>query len=242
MLCREFSLVKHGEGWGIAIPLVCRAWNCDYCAPGRRRQLIDLAKAGAPNRLVTLTVSPKVGVSPADRAARLARAWRITVARAKRQLKLPSIDYLAVFEATKRGEPHLHILCRCGYIPQKWLSTQLADILGSPIVDIRQVKSIRQAAVYVAKYIGKAPNRFGTCKRYWHTRNWSIDDQAEREEPSDGSNGWKVDERNLGDILHEWQKARLDVSHRLPHWMPHDWWKSLDQIAYGQPPPRAAPS
>lgn len=234
MLCRDFSVVKHGDGWGMAIPLVCRAWNCDYCAPKRRYQLIELAKAGAPNRLITITVSPKVGVSPADRAARLARAWRVTVARAKRQLKLPRLDYLAVFEATKRGEPHLHILCRCGFIPQRWLSAQMRELVGAPVVDVRQVKNARQAAVYVAKYIGKAPHRFATCKRYWHTRDWS---QAKREKDV----GWQVDKRPLVDVAREWLREKRDVPYTLKAMLAWDAGHMPDQIYYGQVPERGPP-
>jgi hypothetical protein len=208
MLCREMSLVKECEHGGIAIPLMCRSWSCNYCAPRRRLSLVNLAKDGRANRFITLTASPTVGQSPADRARMLARAWRVVVARAKRQLKLPALDYLAVFERTKRGEPHLHILARCGFIPQRWLSKQMADIMSSPVVDIRQVKSSSAAAHYITKYVGKEPHHFATCKRYWHTRGWDVSEP--RTVAGDEWPGavWRVDQRDLNTIWRAWKHQR----------------------------------
>lgn len=229
MMCGEFSLVNEDTHSSVATTLFCRAWNCDTCAPKRRAELITLAANGTPNRLLTITVNPQIGVSPADRAAKLARAWRLVVSRAKRQLKLQSIEYLAVFEATKRGEPHLHILCRCGFIPQRWLSAQLNNILRSPIVDIRRVHNASHAARYVAKYIGKAPHRFATCKRYWHTRSW-VNGHLQRKDADGFPQGrWRVEASPLWSIAEEWQvrhyqvawEGRDRITATWPHWLPH---------------------
>jgi hypothetical protein len=226
MLCRDFSLVNVYDGGKVAIPLCCRAWNCDYCAPRRRREVIALAVAGSPNRLITITVNPALLVSPAARAAALANAWRLVVKRAGRQLTIGKIEYLAVFEKTKRGEPHLHILARCGYIPQAWLSAQLKELIGAPIVDIRKVTSGSRAAAYVAKYIGKDPHRFATCKRYWHTRNWV--------------NGASPDNATLPSEQREWRIVEQ------PLWALHEAWKTDvlrppvldgDMLWSGIPPP-----
>lgn len=168
--CGERTQVNSGRAGGIAVSLRCRSWACESCGVRRRRELIAYAERARPQRLVTLTVNPRIGISPADRASRLARAWRLVVARAKRQLGIGKIEYLAVFEATKRGEPHLHILVKSAFISQKWLSAQMQDILQSPIVDIRRIDTTRNVARYIAKYIGKQPHRFACCKRYWSTR------------------------------------------------------------------------
>jgi hypothetical protein len=85
-----------------------------------------------------------------------------------------TLAYFAVVEKHKSGRPHLHILLRCDYIPQRWLSRQMQQLAGSPICDIRQIKTTKQAVAYVAKYIGKAPARFGTARSYWYTKNWSL--------------------------------------------------------------------
>jgi hypothetical protein len=85
--------------------------------------------------------------------------------------KLP---YMAFLEATAAGEPHLHILLRCPFIPQDWIAEQMAALIGSPICDIRQIGSTRAAVTYVTKYVTKAPAQFGNTKRYWISRGWEI--------------------------------------------------------------------
>jgi len=76
-------------------------------------------------------------------------------------------------EATKRGEPHLHILYRGPYIAQRRLSSWLFDLTGAVIADIRAVRSQREVVRYIAKYITKQPAQFGTAKRYWRSYHYS---------------------------------------------------------------------
>lgn len=174
-LCGEACLVNHGISKVRAVTLRCRAWSCEYCAPWRCGRLIGLAKSGKPNSFITLTVNPSSGVDQEARARALVDAWRVVVRRAKRRYGYKSIPYLCVFEATKAGEPHLHILARCQWIDQEWLSNQMKTLIDAPIVDIRRINGARHVAHYVSKYVGKGPGQFGTCKRYWHTRDYPLD-------------------------------------------------------------------
>lgn len=212
MLCGGRSLVKLGDDAGVAVTLRCRAWTCEECAPLRRAQLIHLAECGQPNRLVTLTSNPRVGVSPADRAARLARAWRLVNKRYQRLNKGKRLEYLAVFEATKRGEPHLHILVRGPYIAQRWLSQIMAELEQAPICDVRAIHNARHAAAYVAKYIGKAPHRFATCKRYWHTKNWRAEDTRKTENNPWGDTPWQIDDHPLDQLQQVWEARGWQVT------------------------------
>lgn len=84
-----------------------------------------------------------------------------------------ALPYFAVVEKHKSGRPHLHILLRCEFIPQRWISGEMARRAQSPICDIRKVANTKVAASYVAKYIGKAPAKFGNSRAYWYTRNWA---------------------------------------------------------------------
>jgi hypothetical protein len=226
MICGEGSIVNQDGSSGIAITLRCRAWTCQHCRRDRKRQLINLAVAGQPNRLITLTVSPALLISPAARAKALANAWRLVVKRAKRAFGWDKLDYLAVFEATKRGEPHLHILARCGYIPQAWLSHQMKALIGSPIVDIRAVKNPKHAAIYVAKYIGKAPHRFATCKRYWHTKEWDTTPPDQEERSPWGTGRWEMSDDNV-------------MTHFQRHggWHGKAWMIGREICFWGTPPP-----
>lgn len=89
------------------------------------------------------------------------RRWRAEAPKAD------ALPFLAVFEATKLGEPHLHILCRADWVDQRWLSAIMKEQIGAPIVDVRRVRQGDRALLYVSKYIGKSPHRFSGTKRYW---------------------------------------------------------------------------
>lgn len=174
MFCQEASLVKYDRSVTVATPLYCRSWGCPECQPTRKRQLVALAASGDPTTFITLTVRPDVIRTQTSRARALVAAWRVVVRRAKKKYSYRSIPYLAVFEATKAGEPHLHILARVRWIDQAWLSRQMRDLVNAPIVDIRRVKGKRMIASYITKYVGKEPGKFGTCKRYWRTKDYQL--------------------------------------------------------------------
>lgn len=212
MLCSERSLVNRGVHTIRAVTLRCRSWGCDICNPIRKAQLVALAKRGRPTTFITLTVHAKPGETPASRARQLADAWRTVVRRAKSKYGYSSIPYMCVFEATKAGEPHLHILCRVKWISQKWLSAQMAALIGAPIVDIRQVKDVKKLANYVSKYIGKDPHRFGFCKRYWCTRSYKFEDGETEPEPPGWEPGWQIVNRFLWELEARWRANGWDVS------------------------------
>jgi|tagenome__1003787_1003787.scaffolds.fasta_scaffold20982148_5 hypothetical protein len=93
------------------------------------------------------------------------------------------LHYMAFAEETKKGEPHLHILLRMPFIPQKWLSLQMDELLKSPIVWIEQIKGVKGAIAYVTKYVTKAPAQFGRSKRYWMSRFYQINKSPKQEIP-----------------------------------------------------------
>lgn len=147
---------------------------------------------GQPTSFITLTVNPARGQSPDERAAELSNAWRLIAKRARRKFTKAPLEYLAIFEETKKGEPHLHILCRAPFIPQKWLSDQMQELMQAPIVDIRRVKSTAEAAKYVAKYAGKGPKPFATLKRYWSTPKYDLTRDSKSDDDKDSDKGWRI--------------------------------------------------
>jgi len=174
VLCSELQLVKTGDGFVDILPLPCNRWSCDYCAPRRRAALVHEAAAGEPNKILTLTVSPKVGTSSYERRVMLHDAFKKLVKRIKRRFAWRSLPYMAFIERTAAGEPHLHVLLRCGFIPQRWISEQMSDLICSPVVWIEAIKNTRHAVRYVTKYVGKAPAQFGQLRRYWVSRGWVV--------------------------------------------------------------------
>lgn len=205
MLCSEAVMVNQGNKAARAVTLHCRSWGCEICAPRRKRELQALAQNGNPNTFITLTVNPARGEGADDRARMLSWALRKMVKAAKRKYKLKEFQYIAVFEATKKGEPHLHILARVKWIDQAWLSNQMRSLIGAPIVDIRRITSLSMAAAYVAKYIGKDPQRFVKCKRYWTTKGWKIVKQERTEEEGYWAPTWEFRNVDLGWVETCWQ-------------------------------------
>jgi hypothetical protein len=173
---------------------------------------VSLAKSGQPTTFITLTSNPRIGTSPGARARALADAWRVIVKRACRKYRYKSFPYFCVFEATKKGEPHLHILARVKWIDQKWLSRQMNSLTGAPIVDVRMVKSAGQIAQYIGKYVGKAPHRFETCKRYWRTVSWVLIKPEPLDMTGQWFDGWKVCKRSLAYLRDEWELRGWEVA------------------------------
>lgn len=176
-LCGEWtgSRVDLDTGEVRAGAIWCKSWTCEYCAPIRLRQLQAQAVNGEPNKFITLTSRYRPDeMTPDDAAKQLVHAWRMVVQRGKREGRFKSLQYIAVFELTQKGWPHLHILARCDYIAQAWLSDRLAQYANSPRVDIRAVKGKRRAAFYIAKYVSKGPDKFNGCKRYWRTHGYDL--------------------------------------------------------------------
>lgn len=153
----------------------CKSWHCEYCAPIRKKQLQRQAADGNPDKFITLTSRYRPDeMTPHEAAQELVHAWRMVIQRGKRDKVFKDIQYIAVFELTKKGWPHLHILARCSFMAQDWLSARLKQYADSPVCHIRAVKSAKRAAWYVAKYTAKSPEKFEGCKRYWRTRGYDL--------------------------------------------------------------------
>lgn len=84
------------------------------------------------------------------------------------------LHYMAFPEETENKQPHLHILLRTKYIPQRWIAQQMKDLINSPIVWIEKIKGPAGAIAYVTKYVTTAPAQFGKSKRYWCSRFYQI--------------------------------------------------------------------
>jgi len=203
-LCTQWTLVKDLGDERRARPLYCRSWRCEVCQPRRRSQLMALAASGEPVRFLTLTVNPSTGENQYDRLRALSAAWNVVVKRLRRMFPGKQVEYLAVVEATKAGEPHLHILLRSPFLPQKTLSEWFRDLIGAPIVDIRSIRSMREVVRYVAKYVSKAPAQFGTAKRYWCSTGYAQDSRDAEQKGDQSGVRWHIDRRTLGEILAEW--------------------------------------
>jgi len=156
------------------IPLRCRCWHCDECAPARKAQLVNEAKQGRPDLFITLTSRNRSKWTADYAAVQLAKAWRIVRAEFLRLHGKNSLPFLAVFERTKRGWPHIHIVARCHYLDRVWLSNRMKDLTDGPSVHVRRIHGKSKVAAYICKYLSKNPERFPGTKRYWRSRDYLV--------------------------------------------------------------------
>ncbi|KKL76220.1 hypothetical protein LCGC14_2047050 [marine sediment metagenome] len=172
MLCQSHTIVKNEKDRITFYPLRCRCWHCPECHAARTARLIDEAKQGKPNIFITLTSRRRPNWTPDYAARRLAVAFRIIRAEYLRAHGKSSFPFLCVFEKTKRGWPHLHIVGRCKWLDQKWLSNRMRQLTDSPIVDVRRISNLGKITNYITKYIGKDPSKFEGTKRYWRSQDY----------------------------------------------------------------------
>ena len=182
MLCQSHSIVKNEEFKITFYPLRCRCWSCPDCHAARTARLVDEAKSGKPNIFITLTSRRRPNWTPDYAAQRLAKAWAIIRAEYLRKHGKGSLPFLCVFEKTKKGWPHLHIVGRCKWLDQKWLSDRMRALTDSPIVDVRRVSGVGKVAHYITKYISKDPTRFKGTKRYWRSQDY-LEPSADEDPP-----------------------------------------------------------
>ena len=212
MLCSEACLVNHGLARVRAATLRCRCWSCDLCVAMRKARLVNDVANGLPSKLLTLTTRAVEGGDHVAEARRQGEALAVLIRRIRRRCAGHEVAYFAVREAHRSGWPHMHVALRSPYLPWAWLVEQWEGLTGSRGVDIRAIYQAGNAARYLAKYIGKAPHRFGTTKRYWSSRNW-LDVVPEREpEPSDWAAVWFLDRRAIAEIAETYWMRRWEVS------------------------------
>jgi len=208
MLCSEASLVNHGLQAIRAVTLRCRCWSCDMCLPLRKARLVSDVADGFPTKLLTLTTRAVDGGDVVAEARRQGEALGRLLKIIRKRCKGQEVAYFAVREATKRGWPHLHVALRSPYLPWEWLTAQWEALTGSPGVDIRPIYKSTNAAKYLAKYIGKDPHRFGTTKRYWHSRNWFDVRPEPRPETADWDSKWHIVVERIGRLAEAaWMKG-----------------------------------
>lgn len=172
--CGTYSVMAEGpDGQQVALPLRCRQWDCPTCGPRQRKRLIARFVAGNPDALLTLTCNPEPYENREAAFRGLSVALNHLFKRIRRRYPHNTVQYALVWETTKKGWPHAHILLRAPFIPHAWLSQIWKDLVGAKVVDIRGVTSGKQVARYVAKYITKAPECPPGMKRYRTSRQYS---------------------------------------------------------------------
>lgn len=191
----------------------------------RKKKLIAQAMGGNPTRFITLTIQHPPGGDPIAARKLIADAWPIFCRDLNEKYRTQHFEYLCVIEATTTGWPHLHILTPHRWIAQKWIKETWLRLTGSSIVWIRKVTSKKGAAAYIAKYIGKAPHKFGTFKRYWQSAKY---DRRKRFDKGAAESIWgHLDLIKRGIVC-----IAIDLEEQ--GWVTH--WKALREFTAERPP------
>jgi len=191
MFCGSTTLVKRVDGGIAVIPCPCHSWTCEDCAPGRTARLVYEVKLGRPDLFITLTSRVIEGGSPALAAQRLAHAWRDYRRRYIKKHGKGSLPFIAVFEQTKKGWPHLHIAARSEWVDHAELSAFMAAAINSPNVWVERLDSFKKIAAYLAKYMAKNPHRFKGTKRYWRSQDYLLPVPGSGGNDDLGAEDWK---------------------------------------------------
>lgn len=89
MLCSTVQLRRQDPLCTTIKILPCGSWNCETCAPHRRKQLMAIAASGKPNICLTLTHWYQPGCDQEAHYRELHSAWRVLVKRMLRQFSKP---------------------------------------------------------------------------------------------------------------------------------------------------------
>ena len=153
--------------------MYCRRWQCPDCGKYQRRRLKKRLVAGQPTTFLTLTVNPRIHPDPDEAFKQASLAINRLMKVLRRRWPMNEIQYALVWEKTKKGYPHAHLLLRAPYIPQAFLSRTWERLSGAKIVDIQRVRHENQAAAYVSKYLAKDPAVPAGFRRYRLSRSYS---------------------------------------------------------------------
>lgn len=204
--CTDRTIVNENQSEGVISTLKCKRWSCPECIALNRRKVIDRARDGNPDKFLTLTWNANRRETPDEAARVMKNAWVVLRRRIAKAYGVKNVPFIVVFERTKRGWPHMHILMRAPFMPQEWLSEQMADLIDAPIVDIRQIKSRKMAFWYITKYLGKDLASFKGCKRWWRSHNYEIEREPETSPLRFGTH------IQIVDINYHTVKSRIDAA------------------------------
>ena len=164
--CGQWTRVGTTPTETIIIPIRCRSWACPTCGPRNKRKLLRRMRDAPATTLITLTCNPRSYTSPDSAFRHLSQQLPHLIKRIRRRFPSSGFQYVLIWERTKRGWPHAHLLCRTSFLPQRWVSRAWGDLTGAPIVDVRAISRQDGAVRYVAKYLAKDPQAPDNMKRY----------------------------------------------------------------------------
>lgn len=169
----------------LMIPTLCHRWLCPRCGPLRAAKARALAAFGKPDKRLTLTTRPRKGLSTKAAVKWIRGRWTALLRRLRRNY--PRMEYLSFLEFHDSGWPHLHILMRGCYVPQRQLSAWWKHLTGDFKVYIQGVgntwKAIQEATKYVLKTAAKVHEACPSVPVYTKSKGWVPADWDQHDRP-----------------------------------------------------------
>jgi hypothetical protein len=216
-LCTDRTIVNENHVEGTISTLKCKRWTCPECIALNRRKVIDRARDGNPDKFLTLTWNANRRETPDEAARVMKNAWVVLRRRIHKKFGIKNVPFIVVFERTKKGYPHMHILMRAPFMSYQWLSEQMGDLIDAPVIDIRQIKSRKMAFWYITKYLGKDLAQFRGCKRWWRSHNYEIE-KDDRPAPLRFGAKSEIVEMNYYTVRRRIDGPGYDIVEERRHW------------------------
>ena len=171
-LCSDRTLVNANSAVGEIAALKCKRWSCENCNADNRWRVMQQAKRGAPDLFMTLSHIEGSKLTPDEAARDMKRGLVLLRRMIERRFGIKNIPFIVVFEKTKKGWPHMHLLLRGPYMHWQVLRGMWKQITGAFEVDVRRIPRKEQVLFYITKYLGKDLHAFAGCKRWWKSQNY----------------------------------------------------------------------
>jgi len=212
MPCGDWCIVGRDDLDQVIVhPLSCRSWSCARCAPLLKHRLIRRLSGVKVFSLLTLTCRPALYASPDHAFLSLSLSIPTFFKRLRRAFPDTPIEYFLVWERTKAGWPHAHLLLRAPVIPQAFISDTWRQLTGAPIVDVRKIHQADHAIHYVAKYLAKDPQTPAGMKRYRSSQHF-FDAVMSPTDPSPfAPQNWSIRKQSAAEVAAEFSASGYTV-------------------------------
>ena len=155
--CGAWTMVGSQEGKYHHHRSRCKSYRCGLCGPRKirrvRKSIVRHAVEHRLQRFLTLTLDPKKFPPDLDLYGKiryLRDCWSKMRIYMRRKLG-KSVQFIAVMELQKNGNPHLHILIG-SYLDKTFISESWQALGGGSFTRI-EMADIHRVAAYVSKYI-----------------------------------------------------------------------------------------
>lgn len=194
----------------VVVALSCKTWGCPVCGRRRISRLAHQTQDAKPNRLLTLTVDPKLHANPRQ-AFDSTRRCVPELTRFLRK-RFGSFEYLRVTELTAAGWPHYHLLVRSPYIPQPVVKNHWAFLTGAVIVDLRKVHKALDAYTYLVKYLSKLKHIDWTDRHVSMSKRFVPPDLNSKPKPDKLANVHVVHQHPYTYLLEHYTDRRFETA------------------------------